>query len=290
MKCSTKSIVIILVLIFCFGSFFQMMGITSNSKGFRSAEISTESLKISPVHGPVTVIPDGKNIPSFYKKYVEAEGLYVVSSAQVSDEALFKACDIMSLMLAKRPDVKEYMVKKGCHVMVIGKNEETCDLPEFAHLCNCEDSIKYWNWRARGFGGAPEDEFSSSCGEENLLALPKDKYVGENILIHEFAHLIHTIGIIGVEPDFNTRLDVLLLHAIKEGLWKNTYALTDKEEYFAECVQSFFNCNRYADPANGVHNQINRREKLKAYDPEMYNFLLNYFYEIDIPINNVVHE
>ena len=43
--------------------------------------------------------------------------------------------------------------------MVIGKDEETCDLPEFAHICNCEDSIKYWNWRARGFGGAPEDEF-----------------------------------------------------------------------------------------------------------------------------------
>ena len=32
-------------------------------------------------------------------------------------------------------------------------DEETCDLPEFAHICNCEDSIKYWNWRARGFGG-----------------------------------------------------------------------------------------------------------------------------------------
>ena len=247
-------------------------------------------LELCPVHGQVTGIPEGKNIPSFYQKYIETEGLYVTSSGKVSDEALLKACDIISLMLAKRPDVKAHMVKKGCHVMIIGKDEETCDLPEFAHICNCEDSIKYWNWRARGFGGAPEDEFSSSCGEENLLALPQDKYVGENILIHEFAHLVHTVGIVGVEPDFNERLEALRQNAIRKGLWEKTYAVSNKEEYFAECVQSFFNCNRYAEPANGVHNWVNRRTKLKAYDPDMYRLLQEYFYEIEIPIHNVVHE
>ena len=247
-------------------------------------------LELCPVHGQVTSIPEGKNIPSFYQKYIETEGLYVTSSGKVSDEALLKACDIISLMLAKRPDVKAHMVKKGCHVMVIGKDEETCDLPEFAHICNCEDSIKYWNWRARGFGGAPEDEFSSSCGEENLLALPQDKYAGENILIHEFAHLIHTVGIVGVEPDFNERLEALRQNAIRKGLWEKTYAVSNKEEYFAECVQSFFNCNRYAEPANGVHNWVNRRTKLKTYDPDMYRLLQEYFYEIEIPIHNVVHE
>ena len=247
-------------------------------------------LELCPVHGQVTSIPEGKNIPSFYQIYIETEGLYVTSSGKVSDEALLKACDIISLMLAKRPDVKAHMVKKGCHVMVIGKDEETCDLPEFAHICNCEDSIKYWNWRARGFGGAPEDEFSSSCGEENLLALPQDKYVGENILIHEFAHLIHTVGIVGVEPDFNERLEALRQNAIRKGLWEKTYAVSNKEEYFAECVQSFFNCNRYAEPANGVHNWVNRRTKLKTYDPDMYRLLQEYFYEIEIPIHNVVHE
>ena len=247
-------------------------------------------LELCPVHGQVTGIPEGKNIPSFYQKYIETEGLYVTSSGKVSDEALLKACDIISLMLAKRPDVKAHMVKKGCHVMIIGKDEETCDLPEFAHICNCEDSIKYWNWRARGFGGAPEDEFSSSCGEENLLALPQDKYVGENILIHEFAHLIHTVGIVGVEPDFNERLEALRQNAIRKGPWEKTYAVSNKEEYFAECVQSFFNCNRYAEPANGVHNWVNRRTKLKTYDPDMYRLLQEYFYEIEIPIHNVVHE
>lgn len=247
-------------------------------------------LECRPVRGVVTGIPTGKNIPAFYKKYIETEGLYVTSSEQVSDEALLKAYDIISLMLAKRPDVKAHMIKKGCHAMIIGKDEATCDLPEFAHICNSPDIIAYWNWRARGFGGAPEDEFSASCGEENLLALEQDKYTGENILIHEFAHLFHMVGITGVEPDFNNRLESIYQQAKAKGLWENTYAISNKEEYFAECVQSFFNCNRYSEPTNGVHNSMNRRIKLKAYDSDMYCLLTEYFYEIEIPINNDIHK
>lgn len=238
----------------------------------------------------VVSVPKDKNLSPFYKKYVATDGLYVISSPKVRDEALLKACDIMELMLSKRPDIKQYMVSKGCHFIVIGEKEQVCDIPEYAAICNSPDSIKYWNWRARGFGGAPESYDSSSCGEENLLALPGDRYEGENIMIHEFAHLIHQVGIVGVEPDFNTRLTAVMNHAKAKGLWAGTYALTDKEEYFAECVQSFFNCNRYSKPANGVHNDINRRSKLRDYDPEMYRLLCNYFNEIDIPICNKIHE
>ena len=137
-----------------------------------------------------------------------------MSSDKVRDEALEKAYEIVSLMLAKRPDVKQYMVSKGCHVMIIGEHEEVCDLPEYAHICNTPENIAFWNKRARGFGGAPEDDFSASCGEENVLAFPGDKYVGENILIHEFAHLFHTIGIVGVEPDFDDRLEKCRQNAI----------------------------------------------------------------------------
>ncbi len=86
-----------------------------------------------------------------------------------------------------------------------------------------------------------------------------------------------------------TVLEAVQRNAIRTGLWKDTYAVSNKEEYFAECV-SFFNCNRYADPANGVHNWVNRRAKLKSYDPDMYRLLQEYFYEIEIPVNNIVHK
>lgn len=217
------------------------------------------------------------------------DGLYIVSSDKVRNEALLKAYEVVSLMLAKRPDVKQQMVKRGCHVMILGEHEEVCDLPEYAHICNTPENIAFWNKRARGFGGAPEDELSASFGEENVLALPGDRYKGESIMVHEFAHLIHTIGIVGIEPDFNNRLEACRQNAIKNGLWKDTYCISNKEEYFAECVQSFFNCNQYVEKANGVHNSVNRRTKLKAYDPQMYNLLKEYFYEIDLNLHNEVH-
>ena len=246
-----------------------------------------------------TPIAVKNEIPSFYQKYLDSEGLYIVSSDRVCDEALLQAHQIVSLMLAKRPDVKAKMAEKGCHVMILGEHEEVCDLPEYAHICDTPENIVFWNKRARGFGGSPEDDYSASCGEENVLALPSDRYAGENILIHEFAHLIHTVGIVGVDPHFDKQLEGLLQNAIKQGLWQNTYALSNKEEYFAlsnkeeyfaECVQSFFNCNRYADPSDGIHNSINRRSKLKVYDPKMYELLKQYFYEIEIPICNTIHK
>ena len=168
------------------------------------------------------------NIPDYYKKYINTNGIYIVSSEAVSDDALYKASEIIALMMSKRQDIFQYMVNKGCHAMISGKDEETCDLPEYAHMCNTPESIAYWNKRARGFGGGPEDDYSASCGEENLLALPEDRYVGENILIHEFAHIIHTVGILGLEPDFDSRLEDLWQNSIDNGRWENTYAISNK--------------------------------------------------------------
>lgn len=235
-------------------------------------------------YNPVTSVPLILQLHPFYEKYLDADGIPVVSSAAVHDEALIRVGKVISLMFSKRFDVKQMMIEKRCKVMIVGEDEEVCDLPEYAHICDTPEHVAYWNRRARGFGGAPEDAYSASCGEENVLCLEGDRYKGENILVHEFAHLIHTVGIVCVNPRFDSELEELRQHAIQQGLWKNTYAIGNKEEYFAEAVQSFFNCNRYAEEPNGVHNAINRRVKLKEYDPAIYNLLLQYFSEIDLPL------
>lgn len=166
--------------------------------------------------------------------------------------------------------------------MIIGEKEEVCDLPEYAHICDTPENIAYWNRRARGFGGSPEHDFSSSCGEENVCGLPGDRYVGESIMVHEFAHILHLIDIAGIEPGFNDELEKLRQQAIAEGLWENTYVISNAAECFAEGVQSFYNCNRISVETNGVHNAINTREKLKLYDPRLYQLLLRYLPKIDL--------
>ena len=93
--------------------------------------------------------------------------------------------------------------------MVIGKDEETCDLPGLPisaihrTALHTGTGVPVVSVEHRKMSSPPV------AGEENLLALPQDKYMGENILIHEFAHLIHMVGIAGVEPDFNDRLEAL---------------------------------------------------------------------------------
>lgn len=226
---------------------------------------------------PVAVPKEMKQ-PEFYKKYLCQEGFPIVASANVRDEALMKAYEYMHRMLLKLPAAREAMIRRGCKVIVIGEKEQVSDIPEYAFFTRTAEEKKYWNARARGFGGSEGDGWCMSGGEENLLDLPGDRYKGENIFIHEFAHLIHCVGLRETVPGFDERLQRLYDKAKSEGRWANTYAMTNKEEYFAECVQSYFDCNRSAEKADGIHNSVNTREKLRNYDPEMYALLCEFFY------------
>ncbi|MFT7303518.1 MAG: hypothetical protein ACI8UZ_002360, partial [Akkermansiaceae bacterium] len=49
-----------------------------------------------------------------------------------------------------------------------------------------------------------------------------------------------------------------------KGLWAGKYAATNKHEYWAESVQSWFGTNRVNDHD---HNHVNTRAELIEYDP-----------------------
>ena len=66
---------------------------------------------------------DSLQLPAFYKKYVDADGIAVTSSEKVQDEALYTARQLIMGMLSKRQEIKQYMVQKRCRFMVIGQKE-----------------------------------------------------------------------------------------------------------------------------------------------------------------------
>ncbi len=211
------------------------------------------------VPGPVTAPPAALGLAPFYKKYVSAGGLPVVSSGAVNDYALLETAHLAELMLAKRPDVRAAMIANGSRIIVIGYQEYSTDIPEYAHM----KPKDYWDARARGFGGSLTDPVCS-CAEENMLGYPGDPYAAENIFIHEFAHNIHLRGMVKLDPTFDTRLKATYEAAMKKGLWKGKYAATNHHEYFAEGVQSWFNDNRVNDHD---HNHVHLRSQLISYDP-----------------------
>ena len=61
------------------------------------------------------------------------------------------------------------------------------------------------------------------------------------------------------------------------GKWKDTYAATNIEEYWAEGVQDWFNVNAEVPKPDGKHNQVNTRKELKAYDRGLYDILSEFF-------------
>lgn len=231
----------------------------------------------------ITPVPDSLNLDPFYKKYVDVNGIPLISSWRVPDSALVAAHRTLYAMTKMLPKaVHDSMVGYGTRVAMMARYEGTTDIPEHRHLVN--DTSMNWDLRARGLGGDLELPLTS-CAEENVLGYQIDKYHAEDILIHEFAHSIHLIGLTLAVPGFNERLQKLYENAKAKGIMKNTYRETDKEEYFAEAVQDWFNVNAEMPYADGKHNWCNSREDLKEFDPEMYALLAEYFPETSLHIS-----
>lgn len=229
----------------------------------------------------ITVPPDHLELDPFYQKYMLVNGIHVISSWRVPDSCFHAAYITVKALTDLLPEnVLESMTSRDTRIGIMARYEGTTDIPEHAYLVN--DTTLNWDVRARGLGGTLELPLTT-CAEENILAYQIDKYHAEDILIHEFAHTIHFVGIAPVDPDFENRLQAALEHAIAQGRWFNTYAATDIAEYWAEGVQNWFNINAEVDKdkGDGKHNKVNTREELKRYDPGLYEIISDYFPETD---------
>ena len=231
-------------------------GATNYSTRIGAFRLTQPSAQAKVTEVPEAVIKKFNLDTTFYKKHVDYKGFSILSSAMVSDAALLEAHYLIDKLLGDRDDILQALIKRGCRFMVMAPTEMTTDVPEQRYLKN--DAKTNWDRRARGLGGK-----LSSCGEENLLNLPGDRYRFENILIHEFNHAIHQQGLREVDPRFNDRLKKAYQAAMDKGLWQKTYLTTNASEYWAEGAQAYFNCMR---PQFGA----NTREKLMAYDPDLF--------------------
>ena len=213
----------------------------------------------------ITTPPAELNLDPFYAKYLDCDGIIVIGSKNVSDKAFYRLQELLDSILAFRPDLRKTLVEAGFRYIIVGKDEQITDVPEYSHM----EPKAFWNQRARGFGGR-----TTSCGEENVLNLPGDRYDDESILIHELAHGIHHPGLHDCDPSFQGKLDALYKKAMDKGIYEYDYASTNAAEYWAESVQAFFDCDR---ENNWNHNNINTREELIKYDPEMADFVKEIF-------------
>ncbi|WP_258319700.1 glycoside hydrolase [Qipengyuania flava] len=221
----------------------------------------------------------------FYTKHVAAEGIAILSSERVPDEALFAARDMVRGMLAHRPELAVWLVENDYRVAIIARDEALLDLPENRgwtkpakddpRLTRCErkhyearigskTARQYWDERARGIGGP-----RLVGSEEDVLGLPVSRYWGETIFVHEFAHNV-LFAIEGTDPALYARVEAAYANALANRLWFEEYTTTTVHEYWAEGTQFWFNSNRL-QAFDG--RQILNHTDLLDYDPQLYSVL-----------------
>lgn len=255
---------------------------------FGQQKLSTDTLVRGYVNYVVSTPPEGlKADTSFYKKYCDAGGVPILSSANTPDDALLIARDIVNQMLSKRPDIRNGLIEKGGRVLIIAHSEGEMDLPERRgwkkpakddrRLTPGErenydkpggigsmDARTYWNQRARGMGGT-----LTSCAEENLLGYANTRYYGENILVHEFSHNIMST-IRTVDPQLYAEIEAAYEVAKSKNMYAGQYAINTAAEYWAEGTQWWFGSNF---PFTDGDLTLKSAQDLKQYDPALYAIL-----------------
>ncbi|MGB3258338.1 MAG: hypothetical protein WBA72_10180, partial [Ornithinimicrobium sp.] len=213
-------------------------------------------------------------LDAFYDQYCDVFGVPVVADEDVDPAAVRRSADIMSRMLDHRPKIGRRMADFSIRVAIIGRDQQTTDMPEWSDLNEAFPETD-WDTRTRGVGATFERPLVGA-GEENLLCLPEDRYLGESIFVHELSHTIYDFGVTKVDGGFDARLSGAYDEAMAAGLWDGTYAATNPAEYWAEGAQSFYDTNLGAGPE---HNGVDTREELRDYDPALYSLVAEVFGE-----------
>ncbi len=239
-------------------------------------------------------VPPTLGVDPFYTKYVDAQGIPVISSDKVPDDALLVARDIINTMLAKRPDIRAALIARKWRTGVIAEVEMTMDIPEYSRMkrpdaprdepVNQLDRDYHAN-RSRGLGGNP-----TTGAEENLLGYPSTRYYGEHIFVHEFAHAIMGGGIRTVDPKMHAEISEAYKEAMAAGKYvhpgpekRRHYATTNAGEYWAEGVQWWFFSNYGECFEGGV--RVDTPEEFAAYDPKLNELISRVFDTHRIPMD-----
>jgi hypothetical protein len=197
-------------------------------------------------------------VRDFFDKYVDCRGLLIRSARVVEDRALELACSKVTTMLAHTSQARANLLEWQAKLHVIGRDQQPSDLPELRKERNVDgekDAHEDIDQRTRGVGG-----LYASCGEENLLGLPTDRYRGGyDVCTHEFAH---TVMRFGLDEKLRNDIEAQYLRAKDAGLWKGLYAMTNPREYWAELSMWYFG----AHGDRGTTGPANGAAALMAYD------------------------
>lgn len=224
----------------------------------------------------------------YYTQHLESDsGISVKAGPRVDADVLEAAAAQVDVQLGKTDTgIAAQMAEFGCSLAVYGVYENAYLVPEHR---GAYDPAMY---DVEGYGGSTHNNCVSSISARNVLRTvdspnPFDNtsYTNENILAHEFGHAVRLVGIETLEDtSLSEEFWTVYENAYNTGLWPNTYAISNIDEYFATLTAIWFNnMAEKSDWSDGVRSPINTREELKAYDPVAYEYLAKIYDQVAMP-------
>ena len=181
--------------------YYQVRG--RDAEGVRGAW--TERLFAAVVRQQFRPPPPSMGLDLFFQKYLDVGGVVVVAPSEVSDGKMNQAREVITGVLAGRPDLLEALAANDARIEFFG----------------------YW-----GEAGGRGDRWQAEVTQYD----PNCEH-----FLQEFAYLIRRA--LEEQPEgeeFRLRLDSVYEAAMDEGLWRGGPASTGAEGYWAETVKSWF--------------------------------------------------
>jgi hypothetical protein len=199
------------------------------------------------------------DLDPFYCWAVDVGGVAIVASRAVDYAAVNTAAESVAEMLRFREDIRERLARLGPKIIIVGPNELITDAPELRHMSNSSLYDERGYGQLRGWSGG----VIATVGAEGIVGLDAVSSARDDVMVHEFAHLLHALGLTTEEW---TASRTVYSQSRASGRWQGTYAGRNYNEFFAELTQIYFG-------VKGAAYQVNGPEELRRYDPDVADFL-----------------
>ena len=172
----------------------------------------------------------------------------------------------------EQPEIAEALVAAGADIALYPAEQNIYYIPEEREFYS-PDALG-----VEGFGGTVELPTTALAAANVERDREHAMYPDTNVMAHEFGHAFHLIGIKTAAPALFDEIDATYEKVVlQEGKWANSYAGSNRDEYFGQLAALWFNGQAETQTWNGVLGPVNTRDELKEYDPESYALLEKIF-------------
>lgn len=139
-----------LIVFFCLIPLFSRCGNQKSETTVEFYEMTKTTISLDKPQ--ITVPPAYLELDPFYEKYMNVNGIHVISSWRVPDSCFHAAyVTVKALTDMLHAEVMKSMTSHNTRIGIMARYEGTTNIPKHVYLAN--DTTLNWDVRARGLGG-----------------------------------------------------------------------------------------------------------------------------------------